>query len=512
MKKVIKNNPLFSPKDIKQIKHLGMSPNTVRKQMDMYRQGLAFLKLNRPCKINDGILSFTPAQKKKMISFYDEEFKKYKLMKFVPASGAASRMFAEWFSVREAGGFESPACNKSFLNNFKKYPFYPLIEKNKTALEFLQQEDIRSSLDYVLSDQGLNFGWLPKALIPFHFYHSQDVRTALEEHFFEAARYLCSDEGMCHLHFTISEEHKKDVAQKIKDVKSKYENLFGIKYKISYSMQSPSTKMLAADENDLPLRDEAGRLIFRPGGHGSLLRNLQNIDADFIFIKNIDNIAPEERLKQIVPYKKMLGGLAIYLRNEIFRNIRRLECGEISDSEIRKIIIFCSRILNRVFPKRFVKQSKKEKIDFLSSVLNRPLRVCAMVENEGEPGGGPFWIDEKDGTQTLQIVEGAHVDKSKKDQLAVWSNAGYFNPVDMVCCIKNYRGKKFNLADFVDKGAYLISQKNEKGREIKALEMPGLWNGGMAYWNTVFVKMPLVIFNPVKTVDDLLRPEHLIPS
>lgn len=509
MKKTVKNNPLFSTKDIKQIERLGLDLKAVKKQMALYRKGASFLKLNRPCTPGDGILSFNASRQKKLISLFEKESEKYKLLKFVPASGAASRMFAEWFSARESGGFDSPEFNQAFLGNLKKYPFYPMIERDKGAIGYFERKDIGNLLDFVLSDKGLNFGWLPKALIPFHFYHAEDARTAIEEHLFEAAQYIKGPDGICHLHFTISAEHKINVLEKINSVKSRYENLFGIKYEISCSVQSPSTNTLAVDENNEPLRNAAGSLIFRPGGHGSLLKNLQNLDADFIFIKNIDNIAPEGILQKITPYKKLLGGVIMHLQNQIFMNVRLLKNPKISVQELEKIIIFCSKELNTVFPKRFASLSKKEKIKFLFSVLNRPLRVCAMVKNEGEPGGGPFWVDEKDGTQTLQIIESAHVDKNRANQSTIWSKAGYFNPVDMVCGIKNYQGKKFDLSKFVDNEAYLISQKNEKGYRIKALEVPGLWNGGMAYWNTVFVKMPLIIFNPVKTVDDLLRPQHL---
>jgi len=512
MKKIIKNknNLLFSLKDIKQIERLGLNLNAVKKQLGMYRHGSSFLKLNRSCTVGNGILSFKATQKKELISFYEKESGKYKLMKFVPASGAASRMFTQWFSARETGGFDSPALNQSFLNNFKKYPFYALINQSKSVSEFIEKKNIVNLLDYILSAKGLNFGWLPKALIPFHFYHAEDVRTALEEHLFEAAFYIRGADDVCHLHFTISQEHKKNIAEKIKNVKSKYENLFGIKYKISFSVQSSSTKTLAVDERNIPLRDAAGNLIFRPGGHGSLLANLQNLDADFIFIKNIDNIAPEPLLEKIIPYKKMLGGLAMHLQGEIFASIVELENAGISVSQMDKIIVFCSKKLNIIFPWNFTQQSRKDKIQFLVSMLNRPLRVCAMVRNEGELGGGPFWVEEKDGIQTLQIVEGSHINKSDNDQLIIWSKAQYFNPVDMVCGIKNYKGKKFDLSDYVNNDAYLITEKNEKGRRIKALEAPGLWNGGMANWNTVFVKMPLVVFNPVKIVDDLLRPEHLV--
>ncbi|MGB5219006.1 MAG: DUF4301 family protein, partial [Smithella sp.] len=242
--------------------------------------------------------------------------------------------------------------------------------------------------------------------------------------------------------------------------------------------------------------------------HGALLGNLQNLDADLIFVKNIDNIATIKILQEIIPYKKIMGGLAIGLQKEIFSAIHQLKNAKINDSQIEAIISLCSRKLNIVFPRDFNRQTRRDKIKFLLAKLNRPLRVCAMVKNEGEPGGGPFWVREKDGTQSLQIVEKVHVDQGNPEQLSIWEKAQYFNPVDMVCCLKNYRGKKFKLIDYVDYNAYLISRKNEKGRVINALEVPGLWNGAMAKWNTVFVKAPLIVFNPVKTINDLLRPEH----
>ena len=439
MKKTI----LFSEKDLRKINKLGLTPRDVEKQMATYRHGSNYLKLNRPCAINDGILSIKKAAMDELIKLYDREAGKFRLLKFVPASGAASRMFTEWFSALENGGFDTPVLNQSFLRDFKKYPFYFLIKQNKRAYEFIDQKNIKSLLDYILSANGLNFGWLPKALIPFHLYPAGEVRTALEEHLFEAAQYVCSTGEVCHLHFTISEEHKKDVTKKIKAVKSKYENLCRIKYKISSSVQSPSTNMLAVDENNLPLRDAGGNLIFRPGGHGSLLKNLQNLDADFIFIKNIDNIVPEKLLNKILPYKKMLGGLTLQIQQEIFAILRQMENDEPDSTQIEKIKNYCSRRLNIVFPRSISQQSLKKQKQIIFSLLNRPLRVCAIVRNEGEPGGSPFWVEENDGNQTLQIVESGHVDKSMPEQMAVWSAAQYFNPVDLICCTKNYRGEKY---------------------------------------------------------------------
>ena len=506
MKKAI----LFSEKDLRQINKLGLTPHDVEKQMATYSHGSHYLKLNRPSAINDGILSIKKATMDELVKLCDREAGKFKLLKFVPASGAASRMFAEWFTALEKGGFVSPVLNRSFLRALKKYPFYSLIKQNKRASKFLDQKNIKGLLNYILSANGLNYGWLPKALIPFHLYRAGEARTALEEHLFEAAQYISDTGGVCHMHFTISQEHKKDVTRKIKVVKSKYENLCRIKYKISSSVQSPSTNILAVDENNRPLRDAGGNLIFRPGGHGSLLKNLQNLDADLIFIKNIDNIVPEKLLKKILPYKKILGGLAMQIQQEIFAILRQIENDEPDHTQIESIKNYCYRRLNIVFPGSVSRQSLKIQKQILFSFLNRPLRVCAIVRNEGEPGGAPFWVEENDGSQTLQIVESGHIDKSSPDQMSAWSAAKYFNPVDLVCCTKNYQGEKFNLDNYVNKDAYLITTKNEKGRSLKALELPGLWNGGMAYWNTVLVELPIIVFNPVKTVDDLLRPEHLV--
>jgi len=508
----MKKNILFNQKDLRRIEKSGLTLIDIEKQMELYCHGPNYLNLNRPCAIHDGILSIQKAARNELIKLYERETENFRILKFIPASGAASRMFAEWFSAREKDGFGSREINESFMRNFTKYPFYPLVRKNKLASRFIEQRDIKRLLDYVLSTEGMNYGWLPKALIPFHLYSAGEARTALEEHLFEAAQYIRGADDVCRLHFTISQEHKKIFAEKIKDVKSRREKLCRIECKISLSVQSPSTNRLAVDENNLPLRDTAGNLIFRPGGHGSLIKNLQQIDADFIFIKNIDNIAPEKRSKKIIPYTKMLGGLALRMQKEIFSVLRQIENDQPDSAQMEKIRDYCSGRLHIVFPSGMSRRSLKIQKQIIFSLLNRPLRVCAIVRNEGEPGGAPFWVEEPDGRLTLQIVECGHVDKNNPKQMAVWSAAQYFNPVDLVCCTKNYRGEKFNLDDYVNSDAYLITGKNEKGRSLKALELPGLWNGGMAYWNTVFVELPIIVFNPVKTVNDLLRPEHQTKS
>ena len=388
---------LFTQNDLRRIKKMGLTPHDVRKQMESYRHGRNYLKLNRPCAIDDGILSIKKSAMDELFKLYDKEAGKFRLLKFVPASGAASRMFADWVSALEKGGFGSPELNQSFLRNFKKYPFYSLIKRNKRASEFVEQKNIKGLLNYILSAKGLNFGWLPKALIPFHLYSEGEARTAVEEHLFEAAQYVRGAGDVCRLHFTVSQEHKNNVAEKIKAVKSKYENNCRVKYKISLSVQAPSTNMLAVDENNLPLRDEQGNLISRPGGHGSLLKNLQSLDADFIFIKNIDNVAPEKRLKIILPYKKMLGGFALRTQQEIFAILRQMENDGIDSKQIDQIKSYCSHRLNIVFLRGMSRQPLKIQKQIIFSSLNRPLRVCAIVRNEGEPGGAPFWVEERDG-------------------------------------------------------------------------------------------------------------------
>lgn len=498
----------FTKKDIEQIKTLGLRPLDVNKQMETYERGSNFLKLIRPCSPGDGIRSFSAVESNRLIKLFDAKAAQCKILKFVPASGAASRMFAAWFAAARQGSFGNAALDRSFWTDLKKMPFYPMLEKDDRVRLMIKKKNVKSVLDYILLSDGLQFGWLPKALIPFHTYRDGEARTALEEHLGEAASFITNDRGVCRLHFTISPEHAKAVRALLKSIVPKCEKRYGIKYRIDLSVQSAATNIVAADKDNIPFRDDDGRLIFRPGGHGALLKNLQELDADLIFVKNIDNIAPDSLQKKILPYKKILGGLALQLRNSVFKMLQRLEKDQLTSREVADMVAFCRSELNIVVPENFSNMTLSAKKKTMFELLNRPLRVCGMVRNEGEPGGGPFWVQEKDKSQTLQIVESAHVDYKQASQMDIWSRASYFNPVDMVCCTKNYLGKKYDLAKYVNRDAYLISPKTEKGRQLKAQEMPGLWNGGMAYWNTIFVELPLAVFNPVKTVYDLLRPQH----
>ncbi|OPY87071.1 MAG: hypothetical protein A4E71_01255 [Smithella sp. PtaU1.Bin162] len=500
---------LLSPKDIRQIKAAGISPAGVEKQLAAYRQGAGCLKLNRHCSVGDGIIFVSPGQRKKLIDLYESEAGGHKLIKFVPASGAASRMFSGWFSASEKGGFGSAELNRKFFRDLQKLPFFPLIAGSKAGGKLLKRKDVKGLLEFILGKDGLNYGNLPKALIPFHRYPEGVLRTPLAEHLAEATGYAADAAGNVNLHFTLSAEHRPAVTKYLQEILAGYENVYREKYNITLSDQSASTNTITVDANNQPLRDAKGRLVFRPGGHGTLLKNLNDLDADLIFVRNIDNIAPEVLSRKAVPFRKMLGGMALRIQKENFAFLRALEEEKTNSLRIDEIVRYCADVLYIKFPRGFIRLSGKEKSRIVFSLLNRPLRICGMVKNDGEPGGGPFWVEEKNGAQTLQIVESGHVDKKDSGQQSIWLQSRYFNPVDMVCCIRNYRGKKFVLDKYVDKDAYLITTKNEKGKTFKALEMPGLWNGGMAYWNTVFVELPLTVFNPVKTVYDLLRSEHI---
>lgn len=504
----MRGKKLFTAEDLRQIKKLGLAPGDLKKQLALFRQGPIFLRLCRPCSVGDGILPLNALDKKKLHALFARESHRYRLMKFVPASGAASRMFAGWFDALENHARLSADDVESFFRNLEKYPFYPDLLRDRRALRYIASKDIRALLERILSENEMGFGALPKALIPFHRYSARESRSALEEHVTEAAFYLSDSQGVCHLHFTVSPEHQERIEEKIQEIARRYAKRCGLRFRISTSLQTPATNTLAVDEHNGPLRDAEGNMIFRPGGHGALLKNLQEIEADFIFIKNIDNVVPERILKKILPYKKILGGLAVRVRQQIVSYLNQLEQKNVTSAQLEEMTAYGLRMLNVVFPRGFSGWSSAKKREILFSMFNRPLRVCAVVSNEGEPGGAPFWVNEGDGRLTPQIVEGAQVDQSNRGQRSLWRRAEYFNPVDMVCCTKDYRGKKFHLKEFVNHDAYLITQKSEKGKRLKALEYPGLWNGSMAYWNTVFVEMPLVIFNPVKTVEDLLRPQH----
>jgi Domain of unknown function (DUF4301) len=504
----------FTGVDIRRIKVEGLTIGKIEAQIDCIKRGTMPIKLNRPCRIGDGLIVISEKEKARLVRAYDEEVKKGRVVKFVPASGAASRMFQSWYQVIETGCFPSADQEAEFITDLSRYAFYQdlktaVAEHGDDLAELMDRKRYRDVLSYILTSRGLNYGALPKALLKFHDY-AEGSRTALEEHLTEAALYARDANRVCRIHLTVSEEHEALVEKFLSRILDTYGSRYGVSFDVSLSTQHSSTNTIAVDLKNQPFRDAEGALVFRPGGHGALLENLGCIDGDIIIIKNIDNIVPDRIKGASVLYKKILGGYLVRFQDEIFHNLRRLADAKMSAAALREVAAFCKRRLPVALPSSFDGLSSADKKEMLWSRLNRPLRVCGMVKNEGEPGGGPFWVDEEDGTQTLQIVESFQFDQTSEQQKAVWQSSTHFNPVDLICGVKDFKGEKFDLHQYVNNKAVCISEKTEKGRTLKALELPGLWNGSMSSWNTVFVEVPIETFNPVKTVYDLLRPQHLL--
>jgi hypothetical protein len=502
----------FSDEDLKTISAKGTDLQEVLAQFETFRRGTRPLRLIRPAYPGDGIVQIPLDEREVLVSFHDQAAEEGRMLKFVPASGIASRMFKDWYSLYQQGEFNSAEGPVKFLENLVKFAFYDdlrevMASEGKDIENCIHEGRYVDILEFILTSRGLNYAWLPKALLKFHIYPGH-TRTALEEHLVEAALYVRDARNICRIHFTVSEEHKSRFTDLLSRIKRYYENLFNVRYEIEITEQHSSTDTIAVDTENRPFRDRNGRIIFRPGGHGSLLKNLNAIDGDLIFIKNIDNVIPD-RLKDItVLHKKILGGYLVRLQDEIFHHLKLLSQERLDEELLLRVIDFCQEKLFHPFPDGFLNKSESARKKYLFQMLNRPVRVCGMVKNESEPGGGPFWVEE-DGTQSLQIVEQNQLDLDSEEQKDIWKSSTHFNPVDLVCGVRNYQGKKFDLNSYVNRDAVLISKKNHEKGELKALELPGLWNGSMAFWNTVFVEVPLGTFNPVKTVNDLLRKSHL---
>ena len=361
----------------------------------------------------------------------------------------------------------------------------------------------------MLNENQLNFGNSPKGLLPFHKYKSNHISTAFEEHLYEAAIYA-SVNGKAYLHFTISERFKDKFSEEFKRIEEYVEENTGVSFDISFSYQQESTDTIAVTPDDEPFREPDGKLLFRPSGHGALIKNLNALDADVIFIKNIDNVVVKQYKEEMAKYKMVLAGILLKLQNRCFDYMKVLHEDNISENAFKDIEVFLENALSVKISREYFKYMDKYKIEYLREKLNRPIRVCGMVKNEGEPGGGPFWVRDLYGNQSLQIVESAQINLSNKGQKDIFSNSTHFNPVDLVCGVKNYKGEKYNLEDFIDYDTAFITMKTKSGKDLKALELPGLWNGSMANWITIFVEVPIITFNPVKTVNDLLKVPHQI--
>lgn len=502
---------MLTPQDKEQLAKKGISEAQIADQLASFEKGFPYLKLEAAASIGKGIIA--PEQAGYLTAW--EEYKKGEatIVKFVPASGAASRMFKNLFEFL-GGANNEPTTDfeKKFFDNITRFAFYADLnaacEKNtgKDIDALVADGEYKAVVATLLESAGLNYGQLPKGLLKFHNYED-GPRTPLEEHLVEGALYASGKTGQVNVHFTVSPEHRALFEALVAEKAAKYAEKYGISYHISFSEQKPSTDTVAADMENKPFRNEDGSLLFRPGGHGALIENLNDLDADIVFIKNIDNVVPDRLKDETVTYKNLLAGVLVTLQKQAFEYLQLLESGKYTQKQIEEIIRFVQQQL--LCRKADIKELEDaELVIYLKSKLNRPMRVCGMVKNVGEPGGGPFLAYNQDGTVSLQILESSQIDMNDPEKKAMFEQGTHFNPVDLVCAVKNYKGEKFDLTRYVDKATGFISYKSKSGRELKALELPGLWNGAMSDWNTIFVEVSLGTFNPVKTVNDLLREQH----
>ena len=502
---------MLTEKDLTQLTNRNITENQVLQQVAQLKRGTKYVELMRPATLGDGIMRIDQEQIQMMTAVFEADKEFYRFTKFVPASGAASRMFKDLFAFAE-NGVETRFTDVFFahIHDFAFFSDLDEASKSRYGLDIdamLQQGRKVDVVKALLLDNGLNYGKLPKALLKFHHYPTFD-RLALEEHLFEAANYATDNEGVAKLHFTVSPEHETLFKQTVNALKDSYEAKYGVRYDITFSCQKPSTDTVAIDADGNLFREADGSLLFRPGGHGALIENLNDLGEEIVFIKNIDNIVPETKADTTIQYKKVLAGLLLHLQQRTFDCLEMLDEGTVSDEELDDIVGFAKTQLMIDIPDFVSAYTSMEKIDFLYNKLNRPMRICGMVKNEGEPGGGPFWVKNDDDDVSLQIIESSQIDHGNAAQEAIFQASTHFNPVDLVCGCWNYKGEAFNLTDYVDANTGFVSNKSKDGRELKALELPGLWNGAMADWITVFVEVPIETFNPVKTVNDLLKEMH----
>ena len=514
-------------KDKQQLETLNISTDQVERQINQFKTGFPYSDLVAPATIGNGIIKFSNTEIQELIKQFDEDKEYYDILKFIPASGAASRMFKNIYSfVEEYKGKEIPEdflkkenvgfdSIENFFLSIRDFAFYDdlkdkLAECGKDIETLMSENRLVEVAEFLLENEGLAYGKLPKALLKFHRY-KESSRLALEEHLVEATQYstIYTEDGeIAQLHFTVSQEHLDIFKKTVEELIPTYEREYGIRYNISYSVQKPSTDTIAVDMNNEPFRNNDGSLLFRPGGHGALLQNLNDLKKEVIFIKNIDNVVPDRLKTTTYDYKKVLGGYLFRLQQQQFEYLNLLDEGCLANDEIDEIAKFAKEKLMIDIPNFYKTYNEIEKIDFLYSKMNRPMRICGMVKNEGEPGGGPYWTRNSSDEVSLQIVESSQIDHKNEKQEAVFQSATHFNPVDLVCATYDFRGEPFDLNDYIDHNTGFISQKSKDGKELKALELPGLWNGAMADWINIFVEVPVITFNPVKTVNDLLRDKH----
>lgn len=509
---------MWSEKDINQLKEKGISIEQVEAQIDTFELGFNFMDIKKPAIVSDGLVRLGKNELDLMIRKFNSDYQKKEILKFVPASGAASRMFKALYEFataenkkellndddfNSAGYFFKNLTDFAFFKELKSYESLKDIDFNNP----LNENEARLVVDVLLGTDGMNYGNLPKGLLKFHNY-STGPRTAVQEHMVEAALYAASGD-LANLHFTVSPEHLDGFKEHIEQAKPALEAQYEMGFSINYSIQKPSTDTIAVDMSNKPFRNGEDAILFRPGGHGALIENLNELDADLIFVKNIDNVVPDKIKQATVDFKKGLAGLLLEYQYIIFTYLEKLNSASpIYRDYINEIADFVERKLCVAPPPDYLTYPDVKRIEYLKGKLDRPIRVCGMVKNEGEPGGGPFWATNADGSSSLQIVEGSQIDMNDPEKLEILNKSTHFNPVDLVCAVRDYQGKKYDLKKYIDPATGFISQKSKDGRKLKALELPGLWNGAMSDWTTIFVEVDIITFNPVKTVNDLLRPQH----
>ena len=505
---------MLTQQDLELLSRKGISEAKIAEQLACFEKGFPYLKLFSAASVDNGIMVPDVEQQKKYLDTWEAYTQTDKtVVKFVPASGAASRMFKNLFEfLNSANDVPQTEFEKTFFAKIEHFAFYADLDKacqevtGKGIPALIGEGNYKAVVKVLLEQPGLNYGSLPKGLLKFHRYEDTN-RTPVEEHLVEGALYATNRNGKVNVHFTVSPEHRALFKALVDDKAPVYAKRYGVDYNITFSEQKPSTDTIAADMDNQPFRNEDGSLLFRPGGHGALIENLNDLDADVVFIKNIDNVVPDKRKGDTILYKKLIAGILIGLQQKVFAYLHLLDSGKYTHEQVLEILQFLQKDLHCKNPETKNLEDSELAI-YLKKKLNRPMRVCGMVKNVGEPGGGPFMAYNSDGTISSQILESSQIDMNDPEKKAMFEQGTHFNPVDLVCAVRDYKGHKFDLLQYVDKATGFISHKSKNGRELKALELPGLWNGAMSDWNTIFVEVPLSTFNPVKTVNDLLREQH----
>lgn len=504
---------MYTQQDLELLREKGISQDQIDTQLNYFATGFPYLSIVAAASVDKGVMKVGEEEEKKYLNAWQDFLDSgKKVTKFVPASGAASRMFKDLFAFLDADyDVATTPFEKEFFDRIEQFAFFGSLDETcrelfkNDVVSLCEEGRYKDVLSALLSSEGMDYGNMPKGLLLFHSY-PEGNRTPVGEHLTEGTYYARNKAGEVDVHFTVSAEHKEMFELLVAARKLNYEFKLGATFSVSYSIQKPSTDTIAGDMDNKPFRNEDGSLLFRPGGHGALIENLNDIDSDVIFIKNIDNVVPDRLKENEARYKKLLAGILVSMQQRTHAYLNRLESGQATSDELAEMLAFTENELCISHPGTFASEDELKK--YLKTKLDRPFRVCGMVKNQGEPGGGPFIAVNPDGTASLQILESSQIDKDNPAAMGAFKNGSHFNPVDVVCGVRCNQGNKYNLTKFVDKNTGFISYKSKSGKELKALELPGLWNGAMSDWNTIFVEVPVSTFNPVKTVNDLLRPEH----